>query len=110
MGTPAHSHIHVVCESQEIAANIYKQFEDWSEKANKHQLPVPDDGDFSIECLDLDGNIITFETDSMREQNCQWQNERCLEFFKAQKGVTRFEANVSVQGDGTYWERDETSS
>jgi hypothetical protein len=105
MGTPAYSHCIATFDNELAAKVVLPQFVAWSRKANKGKLPAPFDGDYSISEIEQNGDTILFTVDSCRVQNCEFQQDKCLEWFKT-KGVLQFQSNVYIMGDGIYYERE----
>ena len=111
MGTPAYVEGGSIgFDAPESAAEAFKIIKEWVNQANEGNLPEDQDGDYGIENLELNAGkpFITFNANSSRYQNLQWQMENLLNVCKPLKGIEYFEAPIMIQSDdGIYWSSDD---
>jgi hypothetical protein len=107
MGTPAYVKGGTVgFESPEQAQEAFKVIKEWVNQANEGNLPEDQDGDYNINDLELDvhNQFITFNADSNRYQNLEWQMENLLNVCKPLGGIEYFDAPVMIMSDNCiYW-------
>ena len=107
MGTPAYVQGGTISfESPEQTQEAFEVIKEWVNQANEGNLPEDQDGDYGIENLELNAGkpFITFNANSSRYQNLQWQMENLLNTCKPLKGIEYFEAPIMIQSDdGIYW-------
>jgi len=107
VGTPAYVKGGTIgFESPEQAQEAFKVIKEWVNQANEGNLPEDQDGDYNIYDLELDvhNQFITFNADSNRYQNLEWQMENLLNTCKHLSGIEYFDAPVMMISDNSiYW-------
>jgi hypothetical protein len=100
MGTPASGTVELTFNKKSTAEKILA----WVKKANEGKLK----GDFEI-TLDTDNRdegFMSFDLDSQRVQNLEWQIDQFHDFAEKIEDIRSFNSNISVITSGPFFDKD----
>lgn len=104
MGTPAFANVTITCKNAKTVQDIC----DWIYTANHNKFTKNDKdfiGDYNIDILDSNDEILDLRVDSDRSQNLDWQLENLSKFCNTLDDVDEFSSSAWVMTDGPYWNR-----
>jgi len=108
MGTPAYTSAYVRFDTPQHASDAAMAFRKWARLANDGKLPEikggkPINGDYGISAIDAHDCEITYQVESGRYQNCIWQCQNILDFWKTQPGLEWVEQNIMTCEESVNW-------
>lgn len=104
MGQPAYSNGIAQFNDIELASKAHEKFLEFVDKADKKAFKNEElNGDYGIVDVKWLGHQITYTVDSSRYQNCVWQCEQILEFFKLQPGIVEVQQDVLTSENSVSW-------